>query len=168
MALSEIGRVARLEHAKYPDEAREFHKSIGNLERAGVDAVYAENERGGQARHVVAEVARVLGVDIDEGPGHRWDPDHMARVVMAAGQMRGARDAWKETAEDNDAANVPLRRELRTAQRQADEWRSKYEAAQANALYVREQHGHPDDVEELKNTIVRQAREITRLKGESE
>ncbi|MFI8084351.1 hypothetical protein ACIF6L_26555 [Kitasatospora sp. NPDC086009] len=48
------------------------------------DAVNAENERGGQAREIVAQVASILGVDIDSGPGHRWDEDHMARVVDAA------------------------------------------------------------------------------------
>ncbi|MFD8315909.1 hypothetical protein [Kitasatospora purpeofusca] len=47
-------------------------------------AVNEENRKGGQARAIVAQVAFVLGVDIDSGPGHRWDEDHMARVVDAA------------------------------------------------------------------------------------
>ncbi|WP_199881676.1 hypothetical protein [Streptomyces sp. CB03911] len=53
-------------------------------------ALYAENESGGEARGVVADVARVLGVDIDAGPGHRWDLDHMSRVVEAARALTDA------------------------------------------------------------------------------
>ncbi|GAB7187135.1 hypothetical protein ATKI12_6966 [Kitasatospora sp. Ki12] len=55
-------------------------------------AIYAENARGGEARGVVAEVARVLGVDIDTGPGHRWDLDHMRRVVDAAKALTAQTD----------------------------------------------------------------------------
>jgi hypothetical protein len=147
---------------------------VAGLEKAALDAVYAENESGGHARQVVADVARVLGVDIDEGPGHRWDPDHMARVVTVADQIREERDEareqaalWKSLAERQDNT-APLRRELRTVERDRDFWRSKFEGAQANAEYVRAEYGHPDEIEELKATVVRQAREITRLKGESE
>jgi hypothetical protein len=169
------------ERAKYPAEAREFHKSIDALERAAIDAVYDENDSGGHARQVVADVARILGVDIDEGPGHRWDPEHMARVVEAVKRLSDDRDHWEQEAENEtrQAAlwkslaerqdnTAPLRMELQAVKRERDHWRARFEGAQANAEYVREQYGHPDDVEELKATIVRQAREITRLKGESE
>ncbi|WP_280888181.1 hypothetical protein [Streptomyces sp. LBL] len=148
--------------------------AIDRLEVAALAAVHRENESGGQARQVVADVARVLGVDIDEGPGNRWDPEHMARVIAVAEQVRDERDGaaeqaklWKSLAERQDNT-APIRRDLREAERERDHWRSRYEGAQANALYVREQYGHPEEVDELKATIVRQAREITQLKGESE
>lgn len=170
----EIERVARLEHAKYPDEAREFHRSIGNLERVGVDAVHSENERGGQARHVVAEVSRVLGVDIDEGPGHRWDPDHMSRVVGVADTVREERDdlreevaLWKALAERQDNT-APLRMELRTVKRERDEVYARLSMVQQLCDQLRERATPDDDVDELKAVIVSQAREIARLKGESE
>ncbi|MFJ9694930.1 hypothetical protein [Kitasatospora sp. NPDC101183] len=51
---------------------------------ANWEAVEAENRKGGEAREVVAQVARALGVDIDAGPGSCWDMDHMLRVVEAA------------------------------------------------------------------------------------
>ncbi|MFI6444701.1 hypothetical protein [Kitasatospora sp. NPDC050543] len=47
-------------------------------------AVYAENECGGDARGVIADVACALGVDIHAGPGSCWDLDHMRRGVEAA------------------------------------------------------------------------------------
>jgi hypothetical protein len=74
---------------------------------------------------------------------------------------------WKSLAERQDNT-APLRRELRTVERDRDFWRSKFEGAQANAEYVRAEYGHPDEIEELKATVVRQAREITRLTGEGE
>lgn len=49
-------------------------------------AVYAENARGGEARMVVFDVARILGVDLfrDVRGGDLWSPENMARVVTAA------------------------------------------------------------------------------------
>lgn len=113
------------------------HRAIvDRLEVAALAAVTAENERGGQARLVVAETAKALGVDIDDGPGHRWDLEHMARVVERAKWVAESRDYW-------EAEETSTRR-------------------QAEALLA------ADDVDELKAVIVSQAREIARLKGESE
>ncbi|AKZ59173.1 hypothetical protein SAM23877_6128 [Streptomyces ambofaciens ATCC 23877] len=76
-------------------------------------------------------------------------------------------DLWKSLAarQDNTA---PLRTELDSVKRERDYWHGRFEGAQANAEYVREQYGRPDEVDELKAVIVSQAREIARLKGESE
>jgi outer membrane murein-binding lipoprotein Lpp len=92
------------------------------------------------------------------------DRDHWRQEAENA---QANAELWKSLAERQDNT-APLRMELRTVKRERDEWRARYEGAQANAVYVREQYGHPDEVEELKATIVRQAREITQLKGESE
>jgi hypothetical protein len=161
---------------------------VAGLEKAALDAVYAENESGGHARRVVADVARVLGVDIDEGPGHRWDEDHMRRVVRVADDIREERDdlqervaqltderdeakeqadLWRKLAERQDNT-APIRRELSDMTRERDLWRSRFEGAQHNAEYVRDQYTHPDEADELRAVIVSQAREIARLKGESE
>ncbi|WP_405620263.1 hypothetical protein [Streptomyces sp. NBC_00076] len=156
------------ERTKHRDPA--IRASVDRLQLAAEVAVYRENEQGGHARQVVAKVARVLGVDIDEGPGHRWDPDHMARVVAVADQIRDERDEareqaelWKSLAQRQDNT-APVRRALRVAERERDELRGmvshlKYQVAGLTSS---------DDVEELEATIVRQAREITQLKGESE
>ncbi|MGW1268187.1 hypothetical protein [Streptomyces sp. NPDC002491] len=135
-SLGSLMTAFKTERSKYPTLADDIGKSLSVLEDEAVKAVYAENQSGGRARGVVAEVAKALGVDIDEGPGHRWDPEHMARVVERAKWVAESRDYWE--AEES------------STRRQADELLAA------------------DDVDELKATIVRQAREITRLKGEGE
>lgn len=94
-----------------------------------------------------------------------------------------ARDAWKETAEENDAATAPLRWDLRAVKRERDEakrsldrtawvvesrdyWEA--EALRYQALLFGGDVEGSDDIDELRATIVRQATEITALKGESE
>ncbi|MEU8840247.1 hypothetical protein AB0D97_14100 [Streptomyces roseus] len=186
---------------------------IDQLEEAATAAVYAENERGAEARRVVADVARALGVDIDEGPGHRWDVSHMHRVVLAAEslqeerndlreafdkhaedlrQAREQRDAWKEAMEQMQAKHVlPLQRELREEREKNAALIAERRAAQAAAprlmwTSTAEEHTLTDEelqrlaesmamrapldslVSDLKNVIISQAREIARLKGESE
>ncbi|MET7939652.1 hypothetical protein [Streptomyces sp. NPDC005302] len=150
------------------------------LEDASFAALYAENARGGEARQVVAEVAKALSVDSDEGPGHRWDVVNMRRTVDRAQALADDRDRWQQEAEnqaketelwrtlsqrqDNTA---PLRIELAAMERERDHWRSRYEGAQANAEYVRHEYTAPDEVEQMKAAIVRQAQEISLLRGEA-
>lgn len=148
--------------------------AIDRLEVAALAAVHRENESGGQARQVVADVARVLGVDIDEGVGHRWDPEHMSRVVGVADTVREERDdlreevaLWKALAERQDNT-APLRMELRTVKRERDEVHARLSMVQQLCDQLRERATPDDDVDELKAVIVSQAREIARLKGESE
>ncbi|WP_030962664.1 hypothetical protein [Streptomyces sp. NRRL S-378] len=231
---------------------------IGGLEHAALGEVYAENSRGGEARSVVDAVARTLDVDIDAGPGHRWDADHMRRVTDAVTAMvrdrdylagtcsslrdllrkekeradaaiareeaadeaaeqfeaerdeaREQRDAWKTALEQMEAKRVlPLQRELREEREKNAELIAENRTARAAARRVvfhttaaderrvapgvvwrtltTEEHTHTDEelqrlaesvamralldslVSDLKNTIVSQAREIARLKGESE
>jgi hypothetical protein len=139
-------------------------QAIDRLEVAALAAAHQENEAGGQARQVVADVARVLGVDIDEGPGHRWDPEHMGRVVAGAADICEERDDLREL-----VAQLAEQRDLMTAQR--DEAVRKAATSDARRPIRMEVPAElfrvPDD-DELKATIVRQAREITRLTGESE
>ncbi|WP_432157777.1 MULTISPECIES: hypothetical protein [unclassified Streptomyces] len=145
---------------------------VAGLEKVALEAVYAENESGGHARKVVADVAHVLGVDIDEGDGHRWDPDHMARVVAVADKIRDERDEareqaelWRKLAERQDDT-APIRRELRIAEREREELKRRLEYAQYQVRALSE--SDTDNADELKAVIISQAREITRLKGESE
>lgn len=119
------------------------HELLYTLQRVALDVVYAENARGGEARGVVADVARILGTNIDAGPGHRWDADHMQRVVEAAEELRKERDNYKRAYELKPAS---LRLEGPGAERLADRLA---------------------DIDDLRATIVSQAREIARLKGES-
>lgn len=123
-------------------------------------AIYAENDKGGEARGVVADVARALDVDIDEGAGHRWDLDHMRRVVFAAMGLRAElrrvnadRDSLTFRAEAAEAASLIQERELERAQGRL-ELASMFDHQTA-----------PEDAA-LRATIVRQANEITALKGE--
>jgi chromosome segregation ATPase len=91
--------------------------------------IRAENERGGEARRVVADVARALDVDIDAGPGHRWDADHMQRVVMEAKQLRVDREGWHRALNDHDAELSKLRDLLRSEKARADAAVAREEAA---------------------------------------
>lgn len=163
-ALSDVRRAVRIEHAKYPDEAREFHTSIDTLEKVAEAAVYQENGSGGDARSIVAEVARVLGVDLDEGPGHRWDREHMARVVRVADDIRDERDDLRERVEQLTEERDRMTAQCDEAIRRA----ALVDAVRPIRMEVpTELFMKPVD-EGLKDVIVSQAREIARLKGESE
>nr|WSW58487.1 hypothetical protein OG513_07765 [Streptomyces sp. NBC_00998] len=213
--LTDISRALRCarERVHYGDGSGDHRADtleiIDQLEQAAVRAIYAENSHGGEARQVVADVAKALGVDIDEGPGHRWDPDHMRRVVPAAEslkqwrddvrQAREQRDAWKEAMEQMDAKIVqPLRRELREEREKNAALVAEARAARAalrreparmviHTTAAEQRDWESSDlvtadvlakigatapvgslVDELKGVIVSQAREIARLKGESE
>ncbi|MFF3140401.1 hypothetical protein ACFVRU_01380 [Streptomyces sp. NPDC057927] len=151
--------------------SEDVSRILETLEKESFVVLYDENEQGGDARQVVAAVARVLDVDLDAGTGHRWDPEHMARVISAAEQMRGARDAWKETAEANDAANAPLRFELRDMRRNYERTVQDFQRTGQERDRLKEERDaavERGDVDELKAVIVSQAREIARLKGASE
>lgn len=81
-------------------------------------------------------------------------------------EWRGQSELWKSLAERQDNT-APLRTELRIVERERDELKrhTEYLRYQVQSL---SDSAADDDVDELKATIVRQAREITRLKGESE
>jgi hypothetical protein len=181
MRLTELIQAFSQAEDATPSQRELFSK----LQRVALDVVYAENNRGGEARQVVADVARILGTDIDVGPGHRWDADHMQRVVTSAQAMKAERniairerddakeasEAWKELAERNDETSGPLRANLRRAERERDaaqrEGRAWRDEVRRLRDLVEEEPDDSGDVDELKATIVSQAREIARLKGES-
>jgi hypothetical protein len=129
--------------------------------RAALDAAWksahAQNEEGAKARSVVAAVARILGVDIDEGDGHRWDEDHMRRVVDAAQRFADERGAAEAKASQRG-----LRVRAVDGKPGMYTWRVLVDAA------AEEVSGRvaADELHELRATIVRQAVEITELKGE--
>jgi hypothetical protein len=153
---------------------------LDSLETEAVRVLYAENDRGGQSRSVVSDVARALNVDLSEGIHDRWSPENMARVVSAAKAVADDRDHWQQEAENQAKETelwrtlsqrqdnaAPVRRELAAAERERDAWKRRYEGAQANAEYVRESYTAPDEVEQMKAAIVRQAQEISLLRGEA-
>jgi hypothetical protein len=193
---------------------------LDHLEKSAMDVLYAENELGGEARSVVARVARTLGVDPDDGPGRRWDRENMEIVIPAAAALKkerddalAARDAWKELAERADERLAPATTELRRVKRELRDARAKTHHVEADLVlatrtvrdlraarapgdgsggrfsitlpatdspkaYVTISGGDgtapqmwagvaQDEVDELKATVVRQANEITALKGES-
>ncbi|MFD5198816.1 hypothetical protein ACFWM7_01335 [Streptomyces sp. NPDC058375] len=104
-----------------------------------------ENEIGGEARRVVGDVAVAMGVVLgDTGPRMSvWDPANMQRVVAAAKALKKERDGYKAAYEFKPAS-------------------MRLEGPGAEMLAAR-----LDDIDELRATIVSQAREIARLKGES-
>ncbi|MFF3249695.1 hypothetical protein ACFYWP_01460 [Actinacidiphila glaucinigra] len=56
------------------------------------DAVYAENDRGGEARGIVGMVAKLAGVQLGTNPldGNIWSPRNMMRVVEAVQKLADA------------------------------------------------------------------------------
>lgn len=142
--------------------------TVDRLWLAAQGAVRAENSRGGEARGVVADTAHALGVNIDEGDGHRWDRYHMGRVVVAARKLRDELENLRlTTAEDqrvldaNSELIMFLSRDVAQLTNERDEARR---ALDVSALGAARDF---DDIDALKATIVRQANEITVLKGES-
>ncbi|WP_405927901.1 hypothetical protein OG554_03630 [Streptomyces griseus] len=144
MTLSELFTAFSNERTRYRDP--EVRATIDRLERAAETAVYEQNSRGGEARNVVAGVAQTLGVALgDTGVGHSvWDSPNMRRVVAAARALKEERDGYKAAYESKPA--------IMRLEGPGTEWLADL----------------PHLVDDLKNTIVSQAREIARLKGESE
>ncbi|WNV90277.1 hypothetical protein [Umezawaea sp. Da 62-37] len=62
---------------------------LQNALRAVEAAVCAENERGGEARGLLLEIGRLVGVDIAKDPiGGTWHPENMRRVLTAVDGLR--------------------------------------------------------------------------------
>ncbi|MFE5093232.1 hypothetical protein ACFRCI_23445 [Streptomyces sp. NPDC056638] len=92
------------------------------------------------------------------------------RLEQERDAAKAAADAWKELAERNDVTSSPLRAELRRAERERDRAQREGGAWRDEGERLREElaaRTDSADVDDLKNTIVSQAREIARLKGES-
>jgi hypothetical protein len=92
------------------------------------------------------------------------------RMEQERDAAKSASDAWKELAERNDETSGPLRANLRRAERERDAAQREGRAWRDEVRRLRDlvdEQGDSDDVDELKATIVSQAREIARLKGES-
>lgn len=120
------------------------------LERAATDAVYAENAVGGEARGVVLNAAKELGVVLrDVGPcGSIWDEANMRRVVAGAKAVVDERNKLRDEAE-----------------RFSKTWLAPLVVhAPTEHTWSTEERAHADLVDELRATIVRQANEITALK----
>ncbi|MFD6361863.1 cell division protein ZapB [Streptomyces roseolus] len=119
--------------------------------------------------------------------------EDIAKMEKERDEARDQRDAWKEAVEAMDAKHVrPLRQELAALKEQHEECRAQRRAARAAAgrfvvhpvfgqsadtlTQLGARHGFkvvdgapaPSDVDELRAVVVSQAREIARLKGESE
>ncbi|MFJ6720504.1 hypothetical protein [Streptomyces sp. NPDC091259] len=245
MSISEMqAEFSRVQAELLSHQMHDVRGKVARLEDAALAAVYAENERGAEARQVVADVARALGVDIDKGPGHRWDLDHMRRVVVAAEQLRAdrlgwhseltkldeeraesrrtasdlsrrlraaidQRNVWEESTTRLSAERATLRDTLRRENERADAAIAREETAEQEAMELRRELREEREknaalvaeksaaraaegrrgavtwhsvgaegrvsiapgttyVDELHDVIVSQAREIARLKGESE
>jgi hypothetical protein len=70
--------------------------------RAGhCDAAYRQNEQGGEARHIVAEIAKVVGVPLSTAfirplDGNVWSPRNMARVLEGVKQLVNEHQVLRE------------------------------------------------------------------------
>ncbi|MGP3750878.1 hypothetical protein [Streptomyces sp. IBSNAI001] len=186
-------------------------------DEAHIKRLNEENERGGEARQVVADVARTLGVVLaDTGVGQlMWDPANMRRVVRAAQVLSDDRSHWEAEAgnlreeveklrdllrieceranaaidreETAEKAIAELRDYVRQLGQERDNYKRAYESKPASMrlegpeaerlIEAMQQPVHHTkvifrdspalDVDDLKATIISQAREIARLKGES-
>ncbi|AXQ62382.1 hypothetical protein SEA_TRVXSCOTT_56 [Streptomyces phage TrvxScott] len=61
-------------------------RELENCRAGHCEAAYKQNSQGGEARHVVAKVAMVLGFRLGDAIVDRnvWSPANMARVIKAA------------------------------------------------------------------------------------
>lgn len=82
-------------------------------------------------------------------------------------ELKEQAELWRKLAERQDNT-APLRTELRVAERERDELRRQLSLARDEIIRLRGLAPAEDDIDELKAVIVSQAREIARLKGESE
>lgn len=66
--------------------------------KAVTDAVYMENERGGEARGVVRQIGTTLGLalGIDPVGGEVWSPANMQRVVDAVRALKAEADQLRK------------------------------------------------------------------------
>ncbi|MFD7259358.1 hypothetical protein [Streptomyces sp. NPDC059874] len=66
------------------------------------DAAYAENSRGGEARQIVALIAKAAGVELSTNPldGNVWSPRNMMRVVEGVQRMAGEIEALRKERHD--------------------------------------------------------------------
>lgn len=121
------------------------------VERQGA-RVLAENERGGEARAVVADVARLLGLDLSTNRplamSEMWSPANMARVTDAVrvlvdeqrGRVKRAEAAEKRVDElsrelDNvNTVNDNLKMRLALANSVSDELRKRLRNRRDEAL----------------------------------
>ncbi|MFF1625578.1 hypothetical protein [Streptomyces sp. NPDC058272] len=78
-------------------------------------------------------------------------------------------ELWKTLSQRQDNT-APVRMKLQAVERERDELKTQHAKAMGDAAYWRHawEEDKGPDVDELKAVIVSQAREITRLKGESE
>lgn len=112
------------------DEVSDFAGGIDDAKGAGdqagqrpcredgfCSAVYAENDRGGEARHVVGLLAKVLGVNLSPHPldGNIWSPRNMMRVVESAQQLTGEYEALRKELHDKGKGEVKTVAALREA-----------------------------------------------------
>ncbi|GAA0641354.1 hypothetical protein GCM10009548_01940 [Streptomyces malaysiensis subsp. malaysiensis] len=103
----------------------------------------------------------------------RHDRDEFYSELLATRkeleEARAASALWKELAEKHDASAAPLRHQLRTAGRERDRALQARDGASRNAEYYRGQLEALDnvDVDDLKATIVAQARRLAKLEGEA-
>lgn len=156
-------------------------------------ALQSAAQRGSMARRAVVDVAGVLGVDLGNlAAPDTWTPTNLQRVVDGVEELKRERDdhwaqadLWKSLAERQDNT-APLRSALRIVERERDEARRERDVLRDRetrrwhtpsrivwTTTAEEVTTTSDDlltvaVTELRNVIVSQAREIARLKGESE
>ncbi|UFD97993.1 hypothetical protein PQC18_gp55 [Streptomyces phage Pablito] len=81
------------------------------------DAVYRENDIGGEARHIVGLLAKVVGVKLGPNPldGNVWSPANMMRVVEAAQELAGEHEVLRKELHDRDTNDVKTVAALREA-----------------------------------------------------
>ncbi|MFD7677498.1 hypothetical protein [Streptomyces sp. NPDC060187] len=70
--------------------------------RAGhCEAAYAQNSKGGEARHVVAQIAKAAGVTLSSAfirplDGDVWSPANMARVLTGVQELAGENQSLRD------------------------------------------------------------------------
>lgn len=84
------------------------------------DAVYRENNIGGQARHIVALLAKVVGIELSSATvrpldGNVWSPANMMRVVEATQQLVGEHEVLRKELHDKDQGDIKTVAALREA-----------------------------------------------------
>ncbi|MEO3974386.1 hypothetical protein [Streptomyces sp. CAU 1734] len=134
---------------------------LDSLKEAAYDAVYAENAEGGYARDVVARTARLVDVDLGDHGGDRWSHGNMLRVVAGVDRALQEREKWQKAAHAHAEELAGMVDEIARLKGEAE--------SLFRPLSIRAVVGNTEipGVDELRATIVSQALEIARLRGEA-
>lgn len=144
-------------HARHSFPKGAVVAMLDAAEHAHFERLYAENAEGGKARGIVHAVARALGVDLGAGIGDVWSETNMQRVVDEVSQRMDELENLRLTTVQDKRHMDFQAGQISQLTDDLNRWEGRLPT-----------YGLEDEAAMLRATVVRQALEITELKGESE